>query len=151
MVKKKLADELIEKFRQKYAHLTSVEVPPKIFLDMEGEFIAYDESVMSLTVRFPVKERYQNPMLTMQGGMIVAAVDNAFGPLSFLVAPPSITTQLNTSFIKAVRPSLPYIDVTARVDELTRRFLFMSARVTNPEGELLALSQASFMILRGPR
>ena len=145
-----LNDRLVEIFRKKYANLSSIEVPPKVFLDMEGEFLAYEESEMSLLVRFPVKDRYLNPLRTMQGGMIVAAIDNVFGPLSFLVAPPSISTQLNTSFVKAVRPSLPYIDVHAKVDELTRRYLYMSARVTNPEGELLTLAHASFMILRGP-
>ena len=63
---------------------------------MEGEFVDYQEG-QTLSVRFPVKERYQNAIGHMQGGMIVATIDNTLGPLSFLVAPPSVTTQLNTS------------------------------------------------------
>ncbi|WP_442498072.1 hypothetical protein [Methylobacter sp. sgz302048] len=52
-----------------------LELPPKIFKAMQGEFLEYVEGQL-LTVRFPVKERYSNPFGCMQGGMIVAAMDN---------------------------------------------------------------------------
>lgn len=142
---------LLSKFNNLMANQKDVEIPPKIYLDMESEALDWDEENMQLIVRFPVKDRYQNPLGMMQGGMIVAAIDNVFGPLSYLVAPPSLTMQLNTSFIKSVGPDQTYIDVNAKVDEINRRFLHMSARVHNAEGELIALSQASCMMLRGPR
>lgn len=145
------SDELLEKFRKRFDYSTGVEIPPRVFLDMEGEFTAYDEQEQRLTARFPVLERYHNPLGVMQGGMIAAAIDNVLGPLSYLAAAPSVTTQLNISFIKAVERGTEYIEVTARVDEHTRRFLFMSARVCDPQGDVLALAQASFMILRIPR
>ncbi len=40
---------------------TGMDLPPKIFMDMDGEFIDLVEGV-SLTARFPNKERYMNPM-----------------------------------------------------------------------------------------
>jgi len=40
---------------------TGMNLPPKIFMDMDGEFIDLVEGV-SLTARFPNKERYMNPM-----------------------------------------------------------------------------------------
>jgi len=101
-----------------------------------------------LTARFPVLERYQNPLRTMQGGMIVAAIDNTIGPLSYLVAPPSVTTQMNTSYIRPVTRDDAYIIVEGAVDEITRRQLFLSARVTNPAGKLLAVCHATFAILQ---
>jgi acyl-coenzyme A thioesterase PaaI-like protein len=146
-----LNETLLNRLRSIIPNQEGIELPPRIFLDMQGEFIAWDEDRQILGVRMPVLERYRNPLGMMQGGMIVAALDNAFGPLSYLVAPPSLTMQLNTSFIKGVGPDEAYIDIVAQVDQITRRFLFLSARVTNPVGELLALSQASCMILRGPR
>lgn len=142
---------LLSKLNDLMTKQKDVEIPPKIYLDMESEALDWDEENMQLIVRFPVKDRYQNPLGMMQGGMIVAAIDNVFGPLSYLVAPPSLTMQLNTSFIKSVGPDQTYIDVNAKVDEINRRFLHMSARVYNAEGELIALSQASCMMLRGPR
>lgn len=123
-----------------------VTVPPPCFVDMQGEFIAYDEGV-SLTARFPVLERYQNPLGYMQGGYIVAAMDNTLGPFSWLVAPLSVTTQLNTSYIRPVTPETAYIDITARITERTRRMLFLTAQAKNPEGKPLALANCTCSIL----
>lgn len=145
-----LTEQILSHFLTKNPHLDGVEVPPKIFLDMEGAFIGFEEG-HSLTVRFPVKTRYQNPLGLMQGGMITAAIDNAYGPLSFMVGPPSVTTHMQTEFVKAVTPNDAYIEVEARVVEITRRLLYLSARVTNPHGEVVALGTASFMFLRGQR
>jgi len=119
-----------------------LEIPPKIFTDMEGEFINYQEGY-HLIARFPVKERYQNPMGSMQGGMIVAAVDNAFGSLSYLEAPPSVTTHINTTYIRPVTPDQSYIDVTAMVMEITRRQIHMRAEIKNSSDKLLAISHSS--------
>ena len=116
---------LLSKLNDLMTKQKDVEIPPKIYLDMESEALDWDEENMQLIVRFPVKDRYQNPLGMMQGGMIVAAIDNVFGPLSYLVAPPSLTMQLNTSFIKSVGPDQTYIDVNAKVDEINRRFLHM--------------------------
>lgn len=146
-----IEETLYAQLRKNLPNMQGLQLPPRIFKDMEGEFIGWDEQIPELVVRFPVRERYQNPLGVMQGGMVVAAIDNTFGPLAFLVAPPSLTMQLNTSFIKSVAPSEAYIEVTARVDLLTKRFLYMSARVTSASGEVLAISQAGCMILRGAR
>ncbi len=125
---------------------SALELPPKVFVDMAGEFVDYQEGQM-LRVRFPVKARYHNPMGHMQGGMIVAAIDNTLGPLSFLVAPPSVTTQLNTSYIRPVTAEDEYIIITGRVLERTRSQLFMMAEVTNAVGKLVAVSYATCSIL----
>jgi len=125
---------------------SNLELPPKVFVDMEGEFLDYHEG-QTLTVRFPVKARYQNPMGHMQGGTIVAAIDNTLGPLSFLVAPPSVTTQLNTSYIRPVTAQDEHIIITGRVLERTRGQLFMMAEVTNAVGKLVAVSYATCSIL----
>ena len=59
--------------------------PPNCFTAMKADVLHY-ESRMSLTVRFPVLEESLNPLRTMQGGFIVAAFDNVFGPLSYAAA-----------------------------------------------------------------
>jgi uncharacterized protein (TIGR00369 family) len=146
-----LNEQIMLELRKILPNLKGVEIPPKIFLEMEAEFIDWNKTEKSIIVRFPVKERYRNPLGMMQGGMIVAAIDNAFGPLSYLVAPPSLTMQMNTTYVKGVSPEEAYIDVSAQVEHQTRRFLYMTANVTNKAGDLLAFSHASCMILRGPR
>jgi uncharacterized protein (TIGR00369 family) len=144
-------EKIFDKFRKRFPKGTGLKLPPPVFSDMGAEVVSFDEEGKALTIRFPVLERFQNPLGLMQGGVIVAAIDNTFGPLSYLVAPPSVTTQLNTTFIQSVPPDTAHIEVTARVDEHTRRFLYLSAKVNNPAGEILAIAQASFMILRGAR
>ncbi|MFA6162169.1 MAG: PaaI family thioesterase [Methylobacter sp.] len=91
---------------------TVMELPPKVFIDMEGEFIDFVEGE-TLTVRFPNKERYMNPLGFMQGGIIVAAIDNTIGPLSYMLAQPNITKEINTTFKRPITQSDRYIDVTA--------------------------------------
>ena len=53
---------------------TGLRIPPCL-LDMEGELLEYEEGV-SLTVRFLVLPRYANPLGYMQGGYVVAVLDN---------------------------------------------------------------------------
>lgn len=121
-------------------------IPPPVFEEMEAEVVGYDEGER-LRVRFPVRERYQNPAGMMQGGAIAAAVDNTIGPLSYLVAPPSVTTQLNLSYLRPVPPSMPYIEVEATFDERTRQYLYFSARVLDPNGRVVALAQATCVVV----
>src|SRR5690606_25258907 len=54
-------------------------VPPPCLLDMQGEVVEYEDG-RALTMRFPVLPRYRNPLGNMQGGFIVAALDNTIGP-----------------------------------------------------------------------
>ena len=135
-----MSDELLEKITSMLPKQADIEIPPKIFIDMEGEYIEYIEGE-SLTTRFPVKERYQNPLGAMQGGMIVAAMDNTYGPLSYMVAPPSVTTHINATYIRPVTVHDQYLEVTAIVVEISKNMLHMRAEAKNPKGELVAISQ----------
>jgi uncharacterized protein (TIGR00369 family) len=145
------ADAILARLRDRMPDGSSLQIPPPVFQDMEGELLSYDPDAQVLRARFPVLERYQNPLGTMQGGILVALVDNTLGPLSYLAAPPSVTTQLNTTFIRPVTAKDTYVEVEGRVTEQAGRQLFMTARVTNAQGKTLALSQATCQILRRAR
>ena len=62
-------------------------IPPPVFITMGGEYIAFDLDSGMLTTRFPVLDKYLNPYRFMQGGMVVATVDNTLGPLSMVALP----------------------------------------------------------------
>lgn len=141
-----IMEQLIARMRAQ-APDAGITIPPNVFVEMGGSFIDYQEGV-ALTVRFPVQERYQNPLGLMQGGMIVAAIDNAIGPLSYLVAPPSVTMQLTTSYLRKVTPQDAYIQVEARVVERSGKHLYLSAEVRNPAGKLVALANATCALLQ---
>ena len=124
-------------------------IPPPIFTAMRGEFVAYDLDEATLTTRFPVLESYLNPYGTMQGGMVAAAVDNTFGPLSMLVAPPNVTRQLEMTYSRPVTPGTQFIVVTARLLERSGRRLRFTADVRDTDGRRVARAKATHWIVDG--
>jgi acyl-coenzyme A thioesterase PaaI-like protein len=132
------------------AAASTLKIPPPCLLEMKAEYVEFDEAGRRLVMRFPVEARYENPLRYMQGGFIAAAIDNTLGPLSFLVAPPSVTTQLTTQFLRPVSPDTGHLVVHGRVDEMTKGSLFLSARVTDPRERTLAIAYASCQILPPP-
>lgn len=126
-----------------------LQIPPPCLIDMQGEALEYEEGI-SLSVRFPVLPRYANPLGHMQGGFIVAALDNTLGPFSYLIAPPSATSALNTQYLRPVTADIAFIICHARLTERTRNTLYMSGEARNPEGKVLAMCQAVCQILPTP-
>ncbi len=123
-----------------------LQIPPPCLIDMQGEPLEYEENA-SLTVRFPVLPRYANPLGHMQGGYIVAALDNTLGPFSYLIAPPSVTSSLNTQYLRPVTRETSFIVCVARLTERTRGTLYLTGEARNPEGKVVALCQAVCQIL----
>lgn len=137
-----MGNELFTLLKKKIPEDAGIVIPPRIFEDMEGELVEYVDG-LSLTVRFPVKERYQNPYGFVQGGIVVAAVDNTIGPLSFLLATPSVTSQLNATFIRPIGPEQKYLLVKATVIEKTKKNIHLQADVVNESGKLCVKCFAS--------
>lgn len=126
---------------------TGMELPPRIFVDMEGEFIDLVEGI-SLTVRFPNKDRYLNPMGFMQGGIITAAIDNAVSPLSLMLSSANITQSITTTFKRPIKKTEPFIDVTAMMVEKTETHIVMQAEVRNAAGKLMAQGVATCVFIK---
>jgi uncharacterized protein (TIGR00369 family) len=129
---------------------TGMELPPRIFMDMEGEFIDLVEGV-SLTVRFPNKDRYLNPMGFMQGGIITAAIDNTVSPLSLMLSSANITQSITTTFKRPIKQTEPFIDVTAMMVEKTETHIVMRADVKNAAGKLMAQGVATCVFIKDRR
>ena len=110
------------------------EIPPPVFLTMQGEFLSFSKKEGSLKCRFPVLKAHFNPYGVMQGGMISAAIDNTIGPLSMLVAPPSLTRKMEVKYSSAVEKELGFIYVTAHYRAQKKRFLYFEAVVENAMG-----------------
>jgi uncharacterized protein (TIGR00369 family) len=125
-----------------------MKLPPPIFLDMQGEFLTIDLKKRTMSIRFPVLNRYQNPLGYMQGGMIAAAIDNTTGPLAFLVAAPSVTREMSLRFRRPVTPGMSSIVVTAEVEAETDRDLVLAAEVRDENGRLLAEATATQVFTR---
>lgn len=123
------------------------ELPPPSFTVMQCEIIAFDKEKVTLTTKIPVLEEWLNPYSTMQGGMIIAAMDNALGPLSLLVAPKNMTRNIVSKIIKAITMDMKYIYVTASLYEAKRRRLIFNVLVKDAEENLYATAQVTNFIL----
>jgi uncharacterized protein (TIGR00369 family) len=122
-------------------------IPPPVFVTMKGEFVTFDQENGVLTTKFPVQNQFLNPFYSMQGGIVAAAVDNTFGPLSMLVAPPSVTRRIEMKYSRPVTPDLGYITVEAKFVNRDHRMLTFRAEVRDPKGTLLARAKALHWIL----
>ena len=143
-------NEEFEKIKKKFETEFGMKmhVPPNLFKEMRGEFVEA-ESNRRLKVRFPYDERYANPIGIFQGGMLCAAIDNTFGPLSYLAAKrPSVTLDLSTQFIRSFSAKDEYIEVEAKVVSISSVTLVMHAEVRNAKNKLLATASTTFLILQ---
>ena len=138
-----LSEELITMMQDNLEEVTHhVQIPPPAFDEMEGEIIKFDQDRSILTVKFPILQKHLNPFGNMQGGMIAAAVDNAVGPLSMLMAPPNFTRNLEMKYKKAINLGLGHITVIAKFVQRKKRFLYFEATVLDNLGDKLATAKA---------
>lgn len=134
--------------RQRMEQITPPDVLEKLVLPspisyvLGVELLEFDEAVPSLRCQYPVNDDHRNPYGYLQGGILAALMDNTIGILGLLVAPPSVTTQFNISYIRPVTPQEQMAWVQATVTERTRRMLFFSATASNSAGKTLAQAQA---------
>ena len=143
-----ILDQLLQAFAARIPEGTNARIPPHVFTEMAGEVLAYDSAQQTLSARYPVQTRYQNPLGLMQGGMIAAAIDNTLGPLSFIVAPPSVTKKLEVTYRRPVTPDIDFIHVEATLAAFDGYTLQLEARVTTPNGKLLATCRAEHVLAR---
>ena len=118
-----------------------LQLPPPCLIDMQGEPIEFEDN-QSLSMRFPVLTRYRNPLGFMQGGYIAAALDNTLGPFSYLIAPPSVTSQFNLNYLRPVGPDILEIVCIAQITERTSRTLYLRGEARLPNGKIAVLAQA---------
>ena len=122
-------------------------LPPPCFTIMQCEIVAFDKEKATLTTKIPVLKEWLNPYSTMQGGMIVAAMDNALGPLSLLVAPKNMTRSIESKLIKAITMDMKYIYVTASLYEAKKRRLIFDVLVKDEADKCYASARVTNFIL----
>ncbi len=112
------------------------DLPPPSFTVMQAEIISFDEEQKTLVTKLPVLQDWLNPYGTMQGGFINAAIDNAVGPLSMLVAPLNFTRTMETKYIKGIGMDVGNIYVKATLVEEKRKRLTFDVVVMDREGNV---------------
>ncbi|MCB9431483.1 MAG: PaaI family thioesterase [Ardenticatenaceae bacterium] len=140
----KLPPELLARLTQ----TNDLKLPPPVFVDMGGEVVDIDLDKPEVVLRFPVQERYENPMGYMQGGVIATIADNALGMLSFLVAFVNVTKEMNIRYVRPVK-DISHVVATARMVSQDEKGLLLTADVRDEAGKLLARVKSQHVFLRG--
>jgi len=128
-------------------NIETLVLPPPSFTIMKCEITDYNESKQSIIVKIPVLQNWLNPYNTMQGGLINAAIDNAVGPLSLLVAPVNMTRTMETKFLKSITLDVKYIYVNAYLNEIRKKRLTFNVTVKDEKGEVFIQSKVVNFIL----
>lgn len=144
------AEEVQELWREmdamKSKAAVDLEIPPKCFRDMEGEFLRY-KSRKAILVKFPVLEKQLNPIGVMQGGYMAAAFDNTLGPLSYLAAQKTaVTLDMSQTYLRAAKLG-EIIYCEAEVVTRGPRTLYMTANAFDSRHKLVATAQTQILIL----
>ena len=127
---------------------TDLQLPPPSQTELQIEFLEIAPG-KKMVARVPFQRRFSNPIYTYQGGMLTAAMDDVFGPLSYVTAErPCTTLSLNTTYLKAFTEKMGHIIITATVLSKTKSFIFMRADVHAPDGQMIAHAESHVAILR---
>ena len=127
--------------------MNQFDLPQPSFKIMQCEIIAFDEVAKTLTIKMPILKQWLNAYGMMQGGMIVAGVDNAVGPLS-LFFPTSLTRTIETKYISSIAMELETIYVRAFLLEEKKKRLTFGVSVEDDKGKVYATARVVNFILK---
>jgi acyl-coenzyme A thioesterase PaaI-like protein len=125
----------------------SISLPPPVFTSMDAIILEYDELRLFIKIKIPLNKTYSNPFGKMQGGMIAAAIDNAFGPLSMLTSQLNFTRNFEIKYKRQIDVSNEYIIVEANVIDQESNKLHMIAKVFDHDGCVMATAKATNYIV----
>ncbi len=121
--------------------------PARSSVSLGFELLELDAKAMTTRVRFDGRVEFTNPAGYIQGGYLVAMMDDAIGMLATVKAGtekfPS-TVDLHTHFLRPVRVGV--IEVSARLRNIGRAMIFAEAELFDARGKEAARATASLTL-----
>ena len=121
---------------------------PNVWIELEGEFLEFDKENETLKCKFPVRERYFNPLPTTLGGIIDSWIDITMGPLSVLLGQKAVTKTFSIKFIKPVGPSIKYVTPVAWRESINGRSSQFKGELYLDNGELAAIAESELVEIK---
>ena len=108
---------------------------------------AADPDAGTIRVAFDTRPEFLNPHGTVQGGLLVAMLDDTMAPAASVALQGAIvqTLELKASFLRAARPGRLQGD--ARVVHRGREIVFVEGRLTDAAGRLVATATSTARVL----
>ena len=121
---------------------------PNVWVELEGEFLEFDKENETLKCKFPVRERYFNPLPTTLGGIIDSWIDITMGPLSVLLGQKAVTKTFSIKFIRPVGPSIKYVTTVAWRESINGRSSQFKGELYLDNGELAAIAESELVEIK---
>ena len=94
---------------------------PNVWVELEGEFLEFDKDKETLKCKFPVREKYFNPLPTTLGGIIDSWIDITMGPLTVLLGQKAVNKNFSIKYLKPVGPSIEFVATPIMACAVTKR------------------------------
>ena len=121
---------------------------PNVWVELEGEFLDFNKEKQTLKCKFPVRERYFNPLPTTLGGIIDSWIDITMGPLTVLLGQRAVSKNFSIKYLKPVGPSIEYVTVVAWRESIDGRDSLYKGELYLDNGTLAAVAESEFVEIR---
>ena len=121
---------------------------PNVWVELEGEFLDFNKEKQTLRCKFPVRERYFNPLPTTLGGIIDSWIDITMGPLTVLLGQRAVSKNFSIKYLKPVGPSTEYVTAVAWRESIDGRDSLYKGELYLDNGTLAAVAESEFVEIR---
>lgn len=118
---------------------------PNIYKELKGEFVNFDKEGEYLECKYPIQEKYFNPMNTTLGGIIDSFMDCTMGPLSFLLGELVVTKTFTAKYIRPVNNSTKFVHVKAWRDSISEKGSTYKAELYLDDKKIAAVAEGLFV------
>lgn len=118
---------------------------PNIYIELEGNFVEFNEQEASLTCDFPILSKFFNPMDVTLGGILDAYMDCTMGPLSYLLGEMVVTKTFTAKYIRPVTGDYKKVTAKAWRDSVSEKGSIYKAELFLDNGEIAAVSEGLFV------
>ncbi|MGJ7531580.1 MULTISPECIES: PaaI family thioesterase [Variovorax] len=111
--------------------------------------LGFDKEKGTIRLSFVATDAFLNPAGAVQGGILVAMLDDTMGPALWVMNGEetySVTIDLSVSFLAAAKPGLLYGE--GRVVQRGKTIAFLEAQLSDPDGRIVARSTASARVVK---
>lgn len=123
----------------------NLQLPPPTLAELQLEYLEIVPGE-KMSAKVPFQKRFTNPVGLYQGGFLSAALDEVFGPLSYVSSGSAcMTLSLNVTYLGAFKDNFCIIE--AVVLKRTKNFIFMRADVLSPNGDLIAHAESHVKVV----
>ncbi len=122
--------------------------PPNVAQLLEIEFISYDDELLTIDARMPIKPEFNNPFHITFGGTYGMYFDMAFGPFSGLITNAATTSlDLNITYIKPLMVKDEHVYIHAIVVSQSKQYLNLRGEAKKVDGTLVATATSRMKII----